>query len=110
MPGDEHWINCHETDAASDGTGEQHGGLAETNNRNVHGTPAFRQTGLLEMTDDERIVAGPLRRERGMDLLLRAAKFCDRVKVSVRRRNALHIDIDARRGDHPKSVTQAFDI
>ena len=70
----------------------------------------FQEPGLLEMTDDERVVAAALSFERIADGLCRAAKFGQRMKVAVGRIEAMNFKLDARTSGLVEKCLQSLDV
>ena len=73
----------------------EHRRLAERNNGNVDDRARLIKPGILEMTDDEGIVALALRLHGVANNFPRAAEFDDRMRVIVVRRDAFDIDMRA---------------
>ena len=70
----------------------------------------LQETRLLEMADDEGIVAGALCFECIADGLRRAAKFGQRMEMSVGRVEAMHLEPRRRDRDMVEKSLQALDV
>ena len=75
----------------------KHGGLAETDDRNIDSTLALDQPRLLEMTDDEGVVTGFFRGQGVADGSIGAAKLGDGMEIPVGRHEAHDIERHASR-------------
>ena len=84
--------------------------LAQADHGNVDGAADLQEARLLEMTDDEGVIAGALRLERVADGLRRAAEFRQRMKEMVGRIEAVHLELDARGGDGVQLALQSLDV
>src|ERR1700733_1982160 len=110
VPGDEARIDGHETDTAAHGERSQQVCFAEPDYWYVQCAADFQKTRLLEMADDERVVAGTLRFDGVTDYLCRAAEFRQRVEVTIGWVKAVDFKLDIRRCNLIQIRLQPFDI
>jgi hypothetical protein len=110
VPGDEDGVDGHQADPAPHRAGGEQRRLAEADHGDVQRSAALQQAGLLEVADDEGGAARALGRDGVADRLRRAAELGDRVEVPVGRREAVHLEPDARAGRGVERRLQAADI
>jgi hypothetical protein len=110
VPGDEDGVDGHQADPAPHRAGGEQRRLAEADHGDVQRSAALQQAGLLEVADDEGGAARALGRDGVADRLRRAAELGDRVEVPVGRREAVHLEADARAGRGVERRLQAADV
>ena len=110
VPIDEDRIDGHEAEPAAHAQRRKQIGLAQANHGNVQRAANFQKARLLEMADDECIVARALRLERVADRLRGAAKFRQRMEVMVGRIEAMDFEPDAGTGGRVQQRLQPLDV
>src|SRR5579864_2558696 len=110
VPVDEGGIDGDETEPAGHGQRGEQACLAETNHRHVHGAADLQQSGLLEMADDERVIAGTFCFQCVANGLRGATEFAQRMKVAVRWIETVHFKADIRSRSLIKKRLQSLDV
>ena len=91
-PGDVARIDGDDAGPLAELAGVKHRGFAQRHHRDINHGAGFIKPGILEVSDDESVIALALRLHRVADHLPRAAEFDDRMGVIVVRGNALDVD------------------
>jgi hypothetical protein len=110
VPVDERRVDGDEADPAGHGQGGQQARLAEPDHRNVDRAADLQQSGFLEMADDEGVIAGAFGFQRVADRLRRATEFGQRMKVPIRRIEAVHFKAHVRRSGLVEKCLQPLDV
>src|SRR6202034_2265665 len=75
MPIDEAWIDGDKPEPSTHAHGRQHARLAQPDDRDLKSAADLQQAGLLEMADDECVVAGPPRLQPPANRLCRTGEL-----------------------------------
>ena len=110
VPVDEDRVDGHQADAAPHGAGGKQARLAQPDHRDVERPPALQQARLLEMPDDDGVVACPLRFKRVADGLRGAAKLRERMDQMIGRIETLDLECVTGRRHRIQFGLQAVDI
>ena len=110
VPIDENRIDGHEADAAPHAQRCKKICLAQADDGDVDRAADFQKAGLLEMPDDERVVARTFRLQRGSDGLRGATEFRQRVKEMVGRIEAMNLEAEAVAGGRVEQALQPLDV
>jgi hypothetical protein len=111
VPIDERRIDGHQPDPAAHGERCQEIGLAQTDDGNVDRAADFEQPRLLEVPDDEtRHIRRAPPPGRWRDHLRGATEFRERMKVQVRRVEAVDLELEIRAGDRIEQLLQPLDV
>ena len=94
-PGDVARVDRYDAAALAELTGVQHRRFAEGDDGDIDDRTAFVQAGVLEVADDEGVVAFAFGPDGVADRLAGAAEFDDGVGVGIVRGDAVHFDVGA---------------
>ena len=97
MPRDEERIDGDQTERATQHGCVEHRRFAETHYGDVERGAGLDEPRLLEMTDDERVVALLLSFDAAPDRAVRATKLGERAQVAIGGRHPAHFEADVRR-------------
>ena len=109
-PGDVARIDGDDAGALAELAGVKHRSLAERHHRNVDDRARFVEPGILEVADDESVIAFAFGLHRVADDFPRAAEFDDRMGVIVVRGDAFDVDRRAGIGDGGEMRAQPIPI
>ena len=91
-PGDVARIDRHDPRPLPELARVQHRRLAQRDDGDIDDGTALVKPGVLEMADDERVVAFPFSFDGVADDFARATELHDRVRVGIMRRDAMDVD------------------
>ncbi|TMJ28628.1 MAG: hypothetical protein E6G96_11435, partial [Alphaproteobacteria bacterium] len=77
---------------------------------NIERAANFQEPRLLEMADDECIIARTFGLDRVADGLRGTTEFGQRMEVTIRRIEAVHLEPNAGRGGGVQRALQPFDV
>ena len=103
-------IDGHKADPAAHAERREEIGLAQADDGNVDRAANFQEAGLLEMPNDECVISRAFRFQRVADRLRGATEFRERMKVLVRRVEAMDLEFEIGAGDRIEQSLQPLDV
>ena len=97
VPVNEHRIDGHQSESPPHAQRCQHVGFAQSDHGDVEGAADFQEARLLEVSDDEGVIARALGFECVADRLRGAAEFRERMEKVVGRVESANLEFDAGR-------------